>query len=137
MTSPATSDTCAPCAHAAEHGWWGPDHPGTHCRDCHRSWTSLAQAHCVTCHQQFVSALVADSHWCDGHGQRRHAAGCDGAHGRPWSPRHLDPASAGLYLGPDDIWSTSLDRDPSAAAARAANARRAAVHRPGDLGGPQ
>jgi hypothetical protein len=52
--------SCQPCAHAAEHGWWGQD--GTHCRGCHRSWTGLTEAHCVTCHQHFTSDRVAEMH---------------------------------------------------------------------------
>lgn len=43
----------------------------THCGDshragvtgCHRSWTSLAQAHCVVCHEQFATNDTADRHW--------------------------------------------------------------------------
>lgn len=97
--------TCAPCAYAAAHGWWGPDHPGTHCRGCHRSWTSTAQAHCTVCHGHFTSDGVAELHWRDG--------------------RHRDPAIVKvLYLGPDGMWSTSPDRDPVAMRKRLAAARR-------------
>lgn len=57
-----TQMTCDPCAHADAHGWWGPDHAGTHCRDCHRSWTAPKQAHCARCHEQFNSERVFDTH---------------------------------------------------------------------------
>lgn len=55
-------EPCAPCAHAARHGWWGPNHRGTHCRGCHRSWTGLAEAHCVGCHEHFTTNGTADLH---------------------------------------------------------------------------
>ncbi len=100
-----TESTCPTCTHADKHGWWGPGHAGTHCRGCHRSWTSKAQAHCTICHGHFVTDGVAELHW------------------RGYT--HLDPADAGLHLGPDAIWSTSATRDPSATAARLAAAREA------------
>ena len=119
MTAP-TETACATCAFADTHGWWGPGHAGTHCRRCHLSWASTAQAHCVVCCAHFTTAAVADRHWCDGHGpgERQHSASCDGQHGRPWAPRHLDPGAAGLHLGPDGMWSTSAARDPTAVAER-------------------
>jgi RNA polymerase subunit RPABC4/transcription elongation factor Spt4 len=56
---------CPVCAFAAEHHYWPM--PGTHCKDCHRSWTSLSQAHCITCHEQFATNGVSDRHWIKGH----------------------------------------------------------------------
>lgn len=54
--------TCPVCTHADEHGWWGPDHRGTHCRDCHRSWTGLKEAHCTVCCAHFSTDNHAESH---------------------------------------------------------------------------
>lgn len=54
--------TCPVCAFADEHGWWGPGHRGTHCRDCHRSWTALKEAHCTACHEHFSTDAHAQSH---------------------------------------------------------------------------
>jgi hypothetical protein len=54
--------TCVPCSNAEIRGWWGPDHKGTHCRDCHRSWTGTTQVHCVGCHEHFTSARAFDAH---------------------------------------------------------------------------
>jgi hypothetical protein len=86
---------CKTCAYADQHGWWGPDHAGTHCRGCHRSWTSTAQAHCTICHATFTANGPAELHWPRG--------------------RHADPAIIDeLHRGPDDVWSTSADRDPAA-----------------------
>lgn len=96
---------CPVCAYAVEHGWWGPGHQGTHCRSCHRSWTSTAQAHCVVCCAHFVTDGVAGMHWRGGH--------------------HVDPATVeGLFLGPDGLWSTSPDRDPVALRERLNAGRR-------------
>lgn len=53
---------CATCKHADEHGWWGPDHIGTHCRGCHRSWTGKREAHCLTCHEHFSTPANFDAH---------------------------------------------------------------------------
>lgn len=53
---------CVPCRNAAEIGWWGPDHKGTHCRGCHRSWTGLKEAHCQRCHEHFGSVRASDLH---------------------------------------------------------------------------
>ena len=52
----ATGGECAPCAHATEHGWWGPTlgKARTHCRDCHRSWRSLREGHCAACCRHFA-----------------------------------------------------------------------------------
>jgi hypothetical protein len=55
--------TCPVCAFADAHAFWPPNHPGTHCRGCHRSWASRSQAHCLRCHEQFASPGVADLHW--------------------------------------------------------------------------
>lgn len=53
---------CETCTYAGEHGWWGPDHRGTHCRGCHRSWAALAQSHCTDCHRHFGSNEAGDAH---------------------------------------------------------------------------
>lgn len=53
---------CKVCAYAAIHACWPKDHRGTHCRDCHRSWTGLKEAHCVTCHEHFSTDAHAESH---------------------------------------------------------------------------
>ena len=124
LTAPV--DSCQTCAYADAHGWWGPGHQGTHCRGCHRSWTSRTQAHCVACHCHFSSANAAELHFCDGRGQR-HRRWCDGRHGRPWAPRHVEPAVVpGLYQDPEGTWSTSPTRDPEALRARAMAARECA-----------
>jgi hypothetical protein len=52
---------CTVCAFAAERHRWPME--GTHCRDCHRSWTSLVQSHCTVCHEHFATNGVADLHW--------------------------------------------------------------------------
>lgn len=65
MTIP---EECSPCTYAAEHGWWGPEHKGTHCRVCHKSWGGTTRAHCTVCHETFASDGVAQHHWRkDGH----------------------------------------------------------------------
>lgn len=51
---------CELCAHADTHGSWNQQ--GTHCRDCHRTWTSKSEAHCVRCHHHFSSHTAADLH---------------------------------------------------------------------------
>lgn len=53
---------CDPCLNAHKYGWWGPDHKGTHCRGCHRSWTALKESHCPECHQSFSADSLADRH---------------------------------------------------------------------------
>jgi hypothetical protein len=53
---------CAPCAHAKEHGWWGPGFVGTHCTECHRSWAAKTQSHCGECHRHFGSESAGDDH---------------------------------------------------------------------------
>jgi len=62
---------CAICAYSKANGWWGPDCPGAHCRECHRSWTSLVEAHCVTCHAHFSTDSTAHRH-------RKPGGGCEG-----------------------------------------------------------
>jgi hypothetical protein len=54
--------SCPICAYAADHGSWPPDHVGTHCRDCHRSWRGLKEAHCAACHEHFSSPAAFDRH---------------------------------------------------------------------------
>lgn len=51
---------CDPCDHAAEHGHWGQQ--GSHCRKCHRSWTSKKQGHCPTCCAHFGGPSLFDRH---------------------------------------------------------------------------
>lgn len=69
-----TVETCGPCEYAAKENWWGPDHRGTHCRDCHRSWRGTAQAHCAGCHEHFSSTSTFDLHlsYCTGDPQTAH-----------------------------------------------------------------
>lgn len=55
--------TCAPCMYAADHDWWGPNHVGTHCPGCHRTWTGLAERHCAVCHLHFSSEVPWDAHF--------------------------------------------------------------------------
>lgn len=55
-------DECETCAYAEDHGWWGPDHRGTHCQDCHRSWTGMRESHCVECHLHFSTDSIGDKH---------------------------------------------------------------------------
>lgn len=56
------SSACDICAHVKEHGGYPGDFRGTHCRGCHRSWTSKAQSHCTECHRHFGSDLAGDAH---------------------------------------------------------------------------
>lgn len=51
---------CRICEFADREGYWGQ--PGTHCRDCHLSWTSSSQIHCVQCHRQFHSPAALQAH---------------------------------------------------------------------------
>ncbi len=89
---------CPICAHARAHGAWGQ--PGTHCRECHRSWTSTAQAHCTACHQQFGSNRIAEMHWVRGeHRDPRRVASlavCDETYGSVW--RRNDPMSTAALV---------------------------------------
>lgn len=57
-----TTGECRICAHAEKHGSWPPDHRGTHCEGCHRSWTGFREAHCTVCHLHFSSDGVAERH---------------------------------------------------------------------------
>lgn len=74
----AMADGCRPCMHAAIFGWWGPPlkelNASTHCKRCHRSWSSIKEAHCTVCCTQFASNEAAQYHWVD--------------------DKHLDPAEA-------------------------------------------
>ena len=79
-----TPSACLVCAFATKHGHWPMK--GTHCRDCHRSWTSHAQAHCVRCHEQFASNGTAERHWGRG-------------------GEHRDPVVAGL-VAHDEAYGT-------------------------------
>jgi hypothetical protein len=100
-----TSERCSICQYARQHGGWPSGHKGTHCRDCHHSWSGSSQAHCVVCHGQFATNGVGDHHWLHG--------------------RHVDPSTVdGLHLGTDGIWSTSPDRDPNALRQRLVHARQ-------------
>jgi hypothetical protein len=79
---------CAVCVSATDNAHWPM--PGTHCRDCHRSWTSKAEAH--VCHQHFVTNGVADRHW------RAVAPGRQPG-------EHLDPMTVGtIELWDDGLW---------------------------------
>ena len=104
-----TEDTCEICEYGRAHACWPPEHKGTHCGDCHRSWTGTREAHCVVCHAHFTGDSVADLHWVKGKGHQ--------------APETVE----GLYLGPDAKWSTEPDRDPVALGERLAAAR--AAHR--------
>jgi len=101
---------CLTCDYAHQHASWPPGFRGTHCADCHRSWTSRKEAHCAVCHAQFASATAADQHWCDGKGA--HTPWCDGAHGRPWSPRHADPADVPTLVQEAGVWRLAPAQTP-------------------------
>ena len=91
--------TCAVCVFAKDHHRWPMN--GTHCKGCHRSWKSKAQAHCTVCHQQFAGYSVADLHWREPKGQ---------------PPVHLDPSTLPRLelhdeaMGP--VWRSTGDREP-------------------------
>jgi len=54
---------CPRCAHAGQHGWWGPPSRLTHCRACHRDWPmGSPQIHCVTCCAHFSTPRACDLH---------------------------------------------------------------------------
>lgn len=65
----ALTDNCKLCMHAALFGHWGPllaeIKALTHCRYCHRSWSSVKEAHCRVCCTQFASNEAASFHWVD------------------------------------------------------------------------
>jgi len=102
--------SCPTCQYAHAHAAWPPDHRGTHCGGCHRSWTSRKEAHCARCCAHFASATAADAHWCDGKGA--HTPWCDGLHGRPWSPRHADPADVPTLVAADGVWRLAPAQTP-------------------------
>ncbi len=52
---------CQVCIEAS-HGAWPRWHQGTHCRDCHRSWSTKSAAHAMCCHRTFSSNSAADMH---------------------------------------------------------------------------
>jgi hypothetical protein len=93
-TDHLTAD-CDICTYARLHAGWPPQHRGTHCRDCHRSWTGLARAHCVVCHATFSTNGTADLHWS--------SSGYDANHLDPASVtnRHGEPL---LVLDEKGIW---------------------------------
>lgn len=101
---------CPTCTYAHAHASWPPGFRGTHCADCHRSWTSRKEAHCARCHGHFASATAADQHWCDGKGA--HTPWCPGSHGRPWSPRHADPAEVPTLVATDGVWRLAPAQTP-------------------------
>ena len=74
---------CEACQFHAEKGTWplqGGSNRQTHCSNnermgligCHRSWTSMSQAHCTVCHGQFATNGVADYHWREPRGKEPH-----------------------------------------------------------------
>ncbi|MGH9652581.1 MAG: hypothetical protein ACRD6B_03845 [Bryobacteraceae bacterium] len=52
----------------------------TTCRDCHRCWTKLPEAHCARCHRHFATLGAFDAHWV---------------------------RDAGLYVDDADVWHLS------------------------------
>jgi hypothetical protein len=69
ISTPATTTTtCVPCAHAAEHHWWGPqlEPAKSHCDRCHRSWASGRECHCSVCCRHFDHINAFDAHQLDG-----------------------------------------------------------------------
>lgn len=52
--------TCTVCEETDRVGWLTQS--GSHCRDCHRSWTSKKQAHCPTCCAHFSTPNLFDAH---------------------------------------------------------------------------
>ena len=77
--------SCSVCAHADAHGSWPTDHVGTHCRECHRSWTAKGAAHCPVCCGHFAADATAQLHWVGG--------------------RHVDPrAVSRLIQDADGVW---------------------------------
>jgi len=81
---------CVVCAYARRHGAWPPDHRGTHCKRCHRSWTARGQAHCTVCCAHFSSDGTARLHWANRDGR---------------GSRHLDPQEVpGLVQNADGVW---------------------------------
>jgi hypothetical protein len=59
---------CEICEYAKKHHGWPPALKGTHCSECHQSWTGFVRAHCVRCCETFSTDGVAQHHWtADGH----------------------------------------------------------------------
>lgn len=58
MTTPVE---CPVCEHNRLHGWTGL-RKGSHCRDCHRTWTGLREAHCTLCCAHFTTPANFDRH---------------------------------------------------------------------------
>jgi hypothetical protein len=80
---------CEICAFAKIHACWPHDHKGTHCRECHASWTGTRPGHCVVCHQTFAGDTASEAHW-------------DGA-------RHVHPVEVeNLELRDDGFWSIKV-----------------------------
>lgn len=52
---------CEPCTRAVEEAWFGPI-DGTHCKKCHRTWSSIKEAHCPMCCRHFSSDTAAQAH---------------------------------------------------------------------------
>jgi hypothetical protein len=59
--------TCQICMYAVEHGSWPPDHKGSHCPGCGRSWQAKRQSHCTECHAHFAGDSAGDAHRVNGH----------------------------------------------------------------------
>jgi hypothetical protein len=98
MTSERATGPCSVCAYAASHGWWGPNHRGTHCRMCHRSWTAKRAAHCPVCCEHFATDATAQLHWAGG----------------SYGARHLDPrAVPSLVQDCDGVWHMAGSRPAS------------------------
>jgi len=59
-----TKTSCVPCDHTQKHGYLGdlPDQATSHCQQCHRNWSSAAEAHCCGCHNHFTSNRAFDQH---------------------------------------------------------------------------
>lgn len=61
--------SCDICTHAAFFGSFPPSLRGTHCSDCHRSWSGFRESHCAairpdgsTCCLHFSADSVAEKH---------------------------------------------------------------------------
>lgn len=103
--------TCAVCEYARVHGEWPPDHKGTHCEGCHRSWASTAQSHCSECHRHFGSDKAGDAH-------RIYLRGAK-------EPACRDPKGFDRWETPDGpVWGGRNPEVGRAAAERAREARR-------------
>lgn len=87
---------CSTCDYADVHAHWPM--PGTHCRDCHRSWTGTGQAHCTICHEQFASNGVSDRHWT--------------------KSGHVQPSEVDSLVVSDGVWHGAVSDQESARLAR-------------------